>query len=133
MKKRTRSILQELSNIGTNSHSDLLIETTASNIIESSINLLNTINKNYENDVTDEFIKPLIVTENEKPVAKIEENDVVIFFNFRTDRGRELTNMLSQNDFPEQETKKLDLYFVTMTNYDDSFENIKIIYNKNNT
>ena len=55
MKKRTRSILQELSNIGTTSHSDLLIETTASNIIESSINLLNTINKNYEVETASEL------------------------------------------------------------------------------
>lgn len=110
----------------------LAYNAVVNNVGEMTNDVIATINKNYENDVTDEFIKPLIITENEKPVAKIEENDVVIFFNFRTDRGRELTNMLSQNDFPEQETKKLDLYFVTMTNYDDSFENIKIIYNKNN-
>ncbi|CAN0602536.1 unnamed protein product, partial [Ectocarpus sp. 12 AP-2014] len=54
------------------------------------------------------------------------------FFNFRTDRGRELTNMLSQNDFPEYNTKKLPLYYVTMTNYDDSFKGMHIVFNKDN-
>ena len=95
-------------------------------------NVVNTIKENYANNITDEFIKPLVATENGKAVAKVEEGDVVIFFNFRTDRGRELTNMLSQNDFPEQNTKKLDLYYVTITNYDDSFKGIKVIYNKDN-
>ncbi len=94
--------------------------------------VLASLNENYANDITDEFTKPLVATKNGKPVAKVEEGDVVIFFNFRTDRGRELTNMLSQNDFPEQNTKKLDLYYVTMTNYDDSFNGIKVIFNKDN-
>lgn len=95
-------------------------------------NAVEALKENYANDVTDEFIKPLIVTENNKPVANIEAGDVVIFFNFRTDRGRELTNMLSQNDFEEQHTKKLDLYYVTMTNYDETFEGINVIFNKDN-
>tara|TARA_B000000609_G_C24026829_1_gene268407 strand:+ start:52 stop:309 length:258 start_codon:yes stop_codon:yes gene_type:complete len=60
MKKRTRSILQELSNIGTTSQSDLLIETTANNIIESSINLLNTINKNYDVETASELERRFI-------------------------------------------------------------------------
>jgi len=94
--------------------------------------ILASLKENYANDITDEFIKPLIATENNTPIAAIAENDVVIFFNFRTDRGRELTNMLSQNDFPDQNTKKLDLYYVTMTNYDDSFNGIKVIFNKDN-
>lgn len=67
-----------------------------------------------------------------KPVATIKEEDVVIFFNFRTDRGRELTQMLSQQDFEEQHTKKLNLHYVTMTNYDDSFNGVQVIYNKEN-
>lgn len=83
---------------------------------------------NYANDITDEFIKPLIANKQ----GLIEEEDVIIFFNFRTDRGRELTNMLSQNDFPEYNTKKLSLYYVTMTNYDDSFKGIKVVFNKDN-
>ena len=58
------------------------------------------IQTNYDNDITDEFIKPLIITDkNNNPIAKVQEDDVIIFFNFRTDRGRELTEMLSQKDF----------------------------------
>jgi len=90
------------------------------------------LKENYSKDITDEFIKPLIITENDAPIASVAEGDVVIFFNFRTDRGRELTNMLSQNDFPEHNTKKLNLYYVTMTNYDDSFKGINVIFNKDN-
>lgn len=99
---------------------------------KATTNFSEALNENYANNITDEFIKPLIATENGQPIAKIEPNDVVIFFNFRTDRGRELTNMLSQNDFHEQNTKALDLYYVTMTNYDDSFTGIKVIFNKDN-
>ncbi len=90
------------------------------------------IQKSYEDGITDEFLEPLVVTENEQPVATIKDGDVVVFFNYRTDRGRELTRMLSQEDFPEQNTQKLDLYYVTMTNYDQTFENIHIIFDKDN-
>jgi 2,3-bisphosphoglycerate-independent phosphoglycerate mutase len=91
------------------------------------------LKENYENDITDEFIKPLIVTDSEgNPKAQIKEGDVVLFFNYRTDRGRELTNALSQNDFPEHGMKKLDLYFTTITLYDESFEGINVIYNNDN-
>jgi len=89
--------------------------------------------ESYENDITDEFIKPIcLVDENQKPLATIQENDVVIFFNFRTDRGRELTEVLSQKDFHEFNMHKLNLYYVTMTNYDDTFENVHVIYDKDN-
>jgi len=89
--------------------------------------------KSYDDGVTDEFIKPLVLTDNDnEPVAKIKDGDVIVFFNFRTDRGRELTQALSQQDFHEQNMHKLDLYYVTMTNYDDSFKGIKIIFNKDN-
>ncbi|CAM1348570.1 2,3-bisphosphoglycerate-independent phosphoglycerate mutase [Tenacibaculum insulae] len=91
------------------------------------------IQNNYNESVTDEFIKPIImVDENNQPKATIKEDDVVIFFNFRTDRGRELTEALNQKDFPELNMKKIPLYFVTMTNYDETFKNIKVIYNSNN-
>ena len=110
----------------------LAYEAVANNLGELTDDVIGSVRKNYENDVTDEFIQPLIASEKGKPLAKIEKDDVVIFFNFRTDRGRELTNMLSQNDFPEQQTQKLDLYYVTMTNYDDSFNGIKVIYDKDN-
>jgi 2,3-bisphosphoglycerate-independent phosphoglycerate mutase len=96
-------------------------------------NIIATINKNYENGITDEFQKPIIITnEDGSPKAQIKEGDAVIFFNYRTDRGRELTNALSQNDFPEFKMKKLELYFTTMTLYDASFKGINVIYNSDN-
>ena len=100
---------------------------------EKTTDILATINNNYENGVTDEFHKPIIITnEDGSPKAQIKEGDAVIFFNYRTDRGRELTNALSQNDFPEFGMKKLDLYFTTMTLYDASFKGINTIYNTDN-
>ncbi len=91
------------------------------------------IQQSYDNDVTDEFIKPIImVDENNQPKTTIKKDDVVIFFNFRTDRGRQLTEALNQKDFTEFNMKKLPLYFVTMTNYDETFKNINVIYNNNN-
>jgi len=92
-----------------------------------------TMNSNYDNNITDEFHKPIIITDDAgKSKTQIKEGDVVIFFNYRTDRGRELTNALSQQDFPDYEMKKLDLYFTTMTLYDESFKNINVIYNNDN-
>ena len=91
------------------------------------------INSNYEAGLTDEFHKPIIITnEDGSPKAQIKEGDAIIFFNYRTDRGRELTNALSQNNFPEFGMKKLDLYFTTMTLYDASFKGINTIYNTDN-
>lgn len=91
------------------------------------------IQDSYDENVTDEFIKPIImVDDNNAPVANIQSGDVVIFFNFRTDRGRQLTDALSQNDFHEQNMHKLDLYYVTMTNYDDAFNGMHIIFEKEN-
>jgi 2,3-bisphosphoglycerate-independent phosphoglycerate mutase len=96
-------------------------------------NLVGSIKESYANNVTDEFIQPLIVTDsNNNPLSVIKEDDVVIFFNFRTDRGRELTEALSQKDFHEQNMHKLDLYYVTMTNYDDTYNNIHVVYDKDN-
>jgi 2,3-bisphosphoglycerate-independent phosphoglycerate mutase len=92
-----------------------------------------TMNKNYENGITDEFHKSIIVTnEDGSPKSQIKEGDVVLFFNYRTDRGRELTTALSQNDFPEFGMKKLDLYYTTITLYDESFKGINVIYNTDN-
>ena len=96
-------------------------------------NLVASIAENYNNSITDEFIPPLVVTgDDDKPLAIIEEDDVVIFFNFRTDRGRELTEALSQHDFHEQNMHKLNLYYVTLTNYDETYHNVKVVYNKDN-
>lgn len=95
---------------------------------EKSQNLVASIQQSYDNDVTDEFIKPLFAENGQT----IQEDDVVIFFNFRTDRGRELTEALSQQDFHEQNMHKLPLYYVTLTNYDDTYENVHVIYDKDN-
>ncbi|MCD8405416.1 2,3-bisphosphoglycerate-independent phosphoglycerate mutase [Tenacibaculum dicentrarchi] len=100
---------------------------------EISTDATKSIQKSYDENITDEFVKPIImVDEKNQPKTTIKEDDVVIFFNFRTDRGRELTEILNQKDFPELNTKKLPLYFVTMTNYDETFKDIKVIYNSNN-
>jgi len=85
----------------------------------------------YEKEVTDEFLNPIIhADENGQPLAKIKDGDTVISFNFRTDRGREITQALSQQDYHEFGMNKLDLDYITMTNYDESFKRIKVIYNK---
>jgi 2,3-bisphosphoglycerate-independent phosphoglycerate mutase len=98
-----------------------------------STNAVKSIQDSYANNVTDEFIQPIVMVDNQdKPVATIKEEDVVIFFNFRTDRGRELTEVLSQKDFPEFNMHKLNLYYVTMTNYDETYQNVHVIYDKDN-
>ncbi len=108
---------------------DLLVNGTGKKSTDAVLDLL----ESYKNNITDEFIEPLImVDKNNNPLATIQENDVVIFFNFRTDRGRELTEALSQKDFPEQNMQKLKLYYVTLTNYDETYQNVKVIYNKDN-
>lgn len=89
--------------------------------------------KSYTEGITDEFINPIaLVNEAGEPQAKIKDGDVVIFFNFRTDRGRELTQVLSQKDLHEHNMHKLDLYYVTLTNYDDSFTGVNVVYDKDN-
>lgn len=98
-----------------------------------AIDAVQAIEASYQNNITDEFIEPIvIVDQNQKPLTTIQNDDVVIFFNFRTDRGRELTEALSQKDFHEQNMHKLNLYYVTMTNYDDTFQNVHVIYDKDN-
>lgn len=98
-----------------------------------STDLVNSIHESYQNEITDEFIEPIIAVDaNDHPIARIQPDDVVIFFNFRTDRGRQLTEALSQRDFTEYGMHKMPLYYVTMTSYDDTFENIHVIYSKDN-
>jgi 2,3-bisphosphoglycerate-independent phosphoglycerate mutase len=100
---------------------------------EKCTNFSKGIENSYENKVTDEFLKPLLkVDEDGNPVAKIEEGDVVICFNFRTDRCRQITEVLSQSDNHEYNMHKLDLYYVTMTQYDANFKNVHVVYNKDN-
>lgn len=91
------------------------------------------IEESYSENVTDEFIEPIVMTdENGNPIATIKEDEVVIFFNFRTDRGRQLTQVLTQEDFLEFQMFTLPLYFVTLTKYDDSFKNIRVVFQKEN-
>ena len=98
-----------------------------------STNAYQSVVASYAANVTDEFIQPIcMVDAMQEPIATIKEDDVVIFFNFRTDRGRELTEVLSQRDLHEFNMHKLNLYFVTMTNYDETYQNVHVIYDKDN-
>ena len=98
---------------------------------EQTNNILDTIDNSYKSDITDEFLKPMIcLNDNQLPVAKIENDDVVFCFNFRTDRGREITQVLSQQEFPEFGMHPLNLYYVTMTNYEKGFKNIHIVFDE---
>jgi len=99
----------------------------------ASTDILQSIQQSYEAGVTDEFIKPIVmVDDNEKPLAKIEEGDVVICFNFRTDRLRQLTIALTQQSMPDYSMHPLNLKYYTMSNYDKSFKHIGVIYDNEN-
>lgn len=98
---------------------------------KSSNDISDSIQSSYDEGVSDEFIQPIVKIDNDGlPIGKIEEGDVVICFNFRTDRGREITSVLTQQAFPEQEMKPLDLYYVTFTSYDDTFRNVHVVFAK---
>ena len=88
------------------------------------------VRESYANDVTDEFIDPCVITKDGSPVATINADDAILFFNFRTDRGRQLTHVFTQQDMPEEEMSTLPLYYATMTRYDDSFKGIHVLYEK---
>jgi len=108
---------------------DMMVKGTG----EKSNNLIDSVENSYNNDVTDEFIKPIVkVNDNNEVIGTIQPNDVVICFNFRTDRCREITIALTQKDMPEHGMATLPLYYVTMTNYDKTFNNIHVIYDKEN-
>ena len=100
---------------------------------KKSTDLLASVKASYDNGKTDEFIDPIVmVDENNKPLAKIEEGDVVIAFNFRTDRLRETTIVFTQENFPEFDMKKMDLQWYTLTNYKADFKGINVIFDKEN-
>lgn len=100
---------------------------------EKSQNLIKSVLASYNAGVTDEFIKPIVkVNDNQEPIATIKDGDVVICFNFRTDRGREITQALTQHDFPEQDMQKLNLRYITMTTYDETFTSVESIFVKDN-
>lgn len=85
----------------------------------------------YEKDQTDEFIEPIVITDNQnQPISKIESGDIVLFYNFRTDRPREISIALSQQDFPDLDMKKLDLNFYSMTKYSEDFKDIRVLFEK---
>ncbi len=94
---------------------------------------LKAIQESYAENITDEFIKPVIITNADgAPVATIKDGDAVLCFNFRTDRCREISEVLTQEAFPEQQMQPLDLYFTTMTEYDKTFRNVHVIFQNDN-
>ncbi len=104
---------------------------------EKTTNAVSAVEKSYHSGITDEFIKPVVITDNSNdPVGPIKDGDAVICFNFRTDRCREITQVLTQTDFPEYDMKKLSLHYTTMTEYDKTFKGVHVIFetdNLNNT
>jgi len=108
---------------------DLLVEGKGT----PTTSMAKAIEDSYAANITDEFIKPIVhVDAAGKPVATIEEGDVVIFLNFRNDRAKELTIVLTQKDMPEQGMHTIPLYYCTMTPYDDTFTGLHILFNKDN-
>ena len=102
---------------------DLLVK----GVGKRSENIIQTIEESYEDGISDEFLQPIILDKE----GLIEEGDVVINFNFRTDRGREITQVLTQDDFPEFGMHKLSLRYITLTNYDKTFQGVEVIYDEN--
>lgn len=96
---------------------------------EKTKDVIASLEQRYATNETDEFIKPIIAVDNDNnPLAKISTDDVVICFNFRTDRGREITEALSQKDFEEQGLKHLNLHYITLTEYDKTFKNVQVVF-----
>jgi 2,3-bisphosphoglycerate-independent phosphoglycerate mutase len=108
---------------------DLLVN----GIGEKTTDPLSAVRKSYDADVTDEFLKPIVCVDgNDQPIATIHEDDVVVCFNFRTDRLREITTVLTQKDMPDFGMQKRHLHCVTMTRYNESFQNVHVIFEKDN-
>ncbi|MBA4259424.1 MAG: phosphoglycerate mutase (2,3-diphosphoglycerate-independent), partial [Chitinophaga sp.] len=98
-----------------------------------ALNAADAIKESYNQGITDEFILPTVITQPEgKPVAQITEGDIVIAFNFRTDRCREITEVLTQKAFPEQNMHPLNLHYTTMTMYDQTFKGVNVIFENDN-
>ncbi|MCL8000507.1 2,3-bisphosphoglycerate-independent phosphoglycerate mutase, partial [Brucella sp. 21LCYQ03] len=96
-------------------------------------NLIDSIKTSYAEGVTDEFIEPLVVAGADgKPLTTIQPGDIVICFNFRTDRGREITIALTQEEFVEYDMRPLPLHYVTLTSYDDTFKGVEVVFRKDN-
>jgi 2,3-bisphosphoglycerate-independent phosphoglycerate mutase len=100
---------------------------------EKSTDILQSIQKSYDEGVTDEFIKPIVMLgEDNEAIGKLGEGDVIVFFNFRNDRAKELTIVLTQQDMPEYDMKTLPLHYCTLTPYDAKFKGMKVIFGKDN-
>ena len=108
---------------------DLMVNGTGT----PSTDILKSIEESYAADVTDEFIKPTVMVDGDnKPVGTIKEDDVVICFNFRTDRLRQVTTVLTQQDMPEHGMKTIPLHYITMTTYDENFKGVRVLFDKQN-
>jgi 2,3-bisphosphoglycerate-independent phosphoglycerate mutase len=100
---------------------------------EKATDAIAAVENAYANNITDEFIKPTVIfNEAQQPLATIQDGDVAICFNFRTDRCREITQVLTQTDFPEFGMKKLDLHYTTVTQYDETYKKVNVIFNNDN-
>lgn len=99
----------------------------------AATNVVTALQESYDNGVTDEFIKPVVIVDNQsKPLGTLQEGDVVIFFNFRNDRAKELTIVLTQKNMSEFHMHTVPLHYCTMTPYDATFEGLHVIYDKDN-
>ncbi len=95
--------------------------------------VLHAVQEAYDKGETDEFLQPIVCQdENKNPIGTINQGDVVLCFNFRTDRGRQITQALTQKDYPDFGMHKMDLHYITMTRYDDNFKGVEVIFNKDN-
>ncbi|MDH7463785.1 2,3-bisphosphoglycerate-independent phosphoglycerate mutase [Chitinophagaceae bacterium 26-R-25] len=100
---------------------------------EKATDAIAAVENAYAHNITDEFIKPTVVLDSaQQPLATIKNDDVVICFNFRTDRCREITEVLTQMDIPEQGMKHLSLHYTTMTEYDKTFKNVNVVFENDN-
>lgn len=100
---------------------------------KKSQDIVRTVEEFYADDITDEFMKPIVmVDDDDEPLGTISRDDVVVFFNFRNDRAREITITLTQQDMPEHDMHTIPLHYCTMTPYDTTFENMHVIFEKDN-
>jgi len=115
----------------------LAYDSLVNGVGEKATDAIEAVENSYSKNVTDEFIKPtVIVAEDQQPLAKIKDGDVAICFNFRTDRCREITQVLTQMDLPDHGMKKLSLNYTTMTEYDKTYKEVNVVFetdNLNNT
>ena len=100
---------------------------------EKATDAIAAVENSYQKNITDEFILPtVIVNEGQEPLGSIKDGDVAICFNFRTDRCREITQVLTQTDFPEYQMEKLSLHYTTMTEYDKTYKNVNVVFENDN-